>query len=91
MTYVNISIHELVIRAMKYIVHGFVVTIATFLIPENKQNIYECILIGIISATTFSIFELLSPSVGASIINGVRNSIYPDIITGGRIPIYFLR
>ena len=56
----NISMQE---KLVKYLVMGIVVFTSLYYIPEIKLNIQENIMISIISAMTFAIFDMISPTI----------------------------
>lgn len=61
-----IDVSELVRRAIKYLVEGFMVAIAAYAIPKRSLNMEEIVLIGLTAAATFSILDVYLPSMGAS-------------------------
>jgi len=65
----NVSPKEMMTRLCKYIIEGFVVALAVFLIPKNKMDIEEVVVIGLTAAATFSILDMFAPSV---MIQGVK-------------------
>ena len=65
-----VNLSELVKRLVKYLVEGFVVGVAAFLIPKKKISIEDSLWIGLVGAMTFSILDMFSPSIGVSIRQG---------------------
>jgi hypothetical protein len=62
---------EILIRALKYLLEGFVVCLAVFLMPGGaKMPTNEVFLLGVIAAVTFSILDLFAPSIGISMRQG---------------------
>jgi preprotein translocase subunit Sss1 len=53
---------EIVVRIIKYLIEGFVVAIAAFLIPKSKPSVEEVLTVALIAAATFSILDLFAPS-----------------------------
>jgi len=68
MVYFNIT--EFIRRALKYLIEGFIVSLAAFAIPKQTLNIEEILLIALVAAMTFSILDVFIPSMGASARNG---------------------
>ena len=64
-----INTKELTPRLCKYLIEGFVVAIAAWVIPKNNPNIEEVLIIGLTAAATLAILDMFAPSV---IIAGVR-------------------
>ena len=64
-----INTKELTTRLCKYLIEGFVVAIAAWVIPKNNPNIEEVLIIGLTAAATLAILDMFAPSV---IIAGVR-------------------
>lgn len=70
MAITNITFEEFMKRLVKYIVEGFVVGVAAFLIPKKKLSIEDSLWIGLVAAMTFSILDMFAPSIGLSIRQG---------------------
>ena len=68
MVYFNLT--EFIRRALKYLIEGFIVSLAAFAIPKQTLNIEEILLIALVAAMTFSILDVFIPSMGASARNG---------------------
>jgi hypothetical protein len=64
-----INTKELTTRLCKYLIEGFVVAIAAWVIPKNNPNIEEVLIIGLTAAATLAILDMFAPTV---IIAGVR-------------------
>ena len=64
-----INTKELTTRLCKYLIEGFVVAIAAWVIPKNNPNIEEVLIIGLTAAATLAILDMFAPSV---VIAGVR-------------------
>jgi hypothetical protein len=56
---------EIVVRIIKYLIEGLVISCAAFLIPKSKPSVEEVLTIGLIAAATFSILDLFAPSFSA--------------------------
>lgn len=57
---------ELVKRAVKYLVEGFMVAIAAYAIPKKSLNFDEVALISLTAAATFSILDTYVPTMAVS-------------------------
>lgn len=68
MVYFNLS--EFIRRTLKYLIEGFIVSLAAFAIPKQTLNIEEILLIALVAAMTFSILDVFIPSMGVSARNG---------------------
>jgi hypothetical protein len=66
---------EIVIRIIKYLLEGSAVAAAVALIPKKTPSIEEIIVIGLISAATFSILDMLAPSISTGFRTGVGFSL----------------
>lgn len=61
---------ELVKRAIKYLVEGFVVAIVAILVPRKPLNAEEIIIISLTAAAVFAILDVFIPSMGSSVRQG---------------------
>ena len=61
-----LDLGELVRRAIKYLVEGFMVAIAAYAIPKRSLNMDEVALIALTAAATFTILDTYLPSMGVS-------------------------
>ena len=68
MVYFNLT--EFIRRVLKYLIEGFIVSLAAFAIPKQTLNIDEILLIALVAAMTFSILDVFIPSMGVSARNG---------------------
>ena len=68
MVYFNLT--EFIRRVVKYLIEGFIVSLAAFAIPKQTLNIDEILLIALVAAMTFSILDVFIPSMGISARNG---------------------
>ena len=57
---------ELVKRALKYLIEGFMVAIAAYAIPKRSLNFDEVALISLTAAATFSILDTYVPTMAVS-------------------------
>ena len=79
----NVSPKEMMTRLCKYIIEGFVVALAVFIIPKNKMDIEEVIVIGLTAAATFSILDMFAPSVLVGVKQGAGFGIGASLIGWG--------
>ena len=61
-----LDLGELVKRAVKYLVEGFMVAIAAYAIPKRSFNFDEVALISLTAAATFSILDTYVPTMAVS-------------------------
>ena len=61
-----LDLGELVKRAVKYLVEGFMVAIAAYAIPKRSLNFDEVALISLTAAATFSILDTYVPTMAVS-------------------------
>ena len=79
---ITFDVREFFRRIVRVLFEGIAVAVAAFLIPGKKMDAKEIILIGVTAAATFSMLDLLSPSMGSSVRNGAGLSIGVGL-TGG--------
>lgn len=58
-----LDLGELLRRAVKYLVEGFMVAIAAYAIPKRSLNLDEVALIALTAAATFTILDTYLPSM----------------------------
>ena len=73
---------ELIKRAIKYLIEGFIVGVAAYTIPKKSLNIEEVLIIGLMAAATFSVLDVFVPSMGASARSGAGTGIGLGVIGG---------
>jgi hypothetical protein len=61
---------ELVKRAIKYLVEGFVVAIVAILVPRKPLNAEEITIIALTAAAVFAILDVFIPAMGSSVRQG---------------------
>lgn len=76
----NLEISELVKRAIKYLVEGLMVAIASYAIPKRSLNLDEVALIALTAAATFSILDTYIPSMGVSARSGAGFGIGANLV-----------
>lgn len=65
----NVSPKEMMTRLCKYVIEGFVVALAVWMIPKKNMDIEEVVVIGFTAAATFAILDMFAPSV---MVSGVK-------------------
>jgi hypothetical protein len=60
----DLSVTEVVIRIIKYLLEGLAVAVAMIIIPRRIPQVEEIISVSVVAALVFAILDLLSPSVG---------------------------
>jgi ABC-type Co2+ transport system permease subunit len=77
---------EFGVRLMKYLLEGFVVAVAAYLIPSNdglnNKQLQKVVMLGLVAAMTFSILDLFAPSVGSSLRTGSGFSLGSGLVGG---------
>lgn len=73
---------ELARRALKYLIEGLVVAIASYAIPNYKRslNFDEVVLIALTAAATFSILDTYVPSMAVSARSGAGFGIGANMV-----------
>jgi ABC-type Co2+ transport system permease subunit len=77
--------HELVKKAIKYIVEGIIVAFASYVIPKQKLNLEEVTVIALVAAATLAILDTFIPSMGASSRQGAGLAIGTGLAGGLRL------
>jgi len=75
-----VDLGELVKRAVKYLVEGFMVAIAAYAIPAKSLKADEVALIALTAAATFSILDTYIPSMGESARSGAGFGIGANLV-----------
>jgi hypothetical protein len=60
----EVTMNEVFRRLVKYLIEGFVVALAAFVIPKKKLSIEDTLWIAFVAGMTFSILDTFSPSIG---------------------------
>jgi hypothetical protein len=76
----NIDIVELFKRLLKYLIEGFIVSLAAFAIPKQTLNLEEIFLIAAVAAMTFSILDVFIPSMGVNARTGAGLGIGMNLV-----------
>jgi hypothetical protein len=61
-----VDFSELVKKAIKYLIEGFVVAIVAILIPRKSLSVDEIVVICLVATATFAILDVFIPSMGQS-------------------------
>ena len=80
-----VSFSEFVKRAIKYIVEGLMVAVAAFVIPKQKLNIEEVVIIALSAAATFAVLDVFVPSMAASARGGAGFGIGANLVQFPRL------
>ena len=75
-----VDFSEFVKRAIKYIVEGLMVAIAAFVIPKQKLNIEEVVIIALSAAATFAVLDVFVPTMAASARGGAGFGIGANLV-----------
>jgi len=71
---------EILKRALKYLIEGFMVALAAFIIPKHRLRLDECILISLTAAATFSILDTYLPSMAVTARSGAGFGIGANLV-----------
>ena len=75
-----LDLGELVKRAVKYLVEGFMVAIAAYAIPKRSLNFDEVALISLTAAATFSILDTYVPTMAVSARTGAGFGVGANLV-----------
>lgn len=75
-----LDLGELLRRAFKYLVEGFMVAIAAYAIPKRVLNLEEVMLIALTAAATFSILDTFLPSLSVAAHTGAGFGIGANLV-----------
>tara|TARA_B100001287_G_C22473991_1_gene431059 strand:- start:168 stop:410 length:243 start_codon:yes stop_codon:yes gene_type:complete len=75
-----IHLEELLKRAIKYLVEGIMVAIASSAIPKKSLDLEEIALIALTAAATFSILDTYLPSMASSARTGAGFGIGGNLV-----------
>lgn len=84
---------EFVTRLLKYLFEGLVVAVAAYALNGKRTNVGEVVLLGLVASATFSLLDLMAPSVGASVRTGAGLGIGLNLTgaAGGGLPMQMPR
>ena len=71
---------ELIKRALKYLIEGFMVAIAAYAIPKQSLKMEEVMIIALTAAATFSILDTYVPSMGETARTGAGFGIGANLV-----------
>ena len=74
------DLNELIKRAVKYLVEGLMVAIAAFVIPKQKLNVEEVVIIALSAAATFAVLDVFVPTMAASARGGAGFGIGANLV-----------
>jgi ABC-type Co2+ transport system permease subunit len=77
-----LDISELIKRAIKYLVMGFMISLVCFAIPKRSLNLEEIGAISLTAAATFAILDTYLPSISASARQGAGLGIGLGVVGG---------
>jgi ABC-type Co2+ transport system permease subunit len=60
------DLHEIFVKTVKYLVEGFAVAVACFLIGKNKLSNEEIMLIALTAAAVFAVLDMFAPAISYS-------------------------
>ena len=83
----GLNIHEILARAIKYLVEGGAVAVAAYFIPRKKMNLQEIAMIALTAAAVFAILDLYAPAVGIASRQGAGFGIGASLVGFGGVPI----
>ena len=65
------DLKEIIQKSIKYIIEGFAVALAAYVIPKKKLNMNEIATIALTAAATFAVLDVLSPAIAGSVRTGM--------------------
>lgn len=75
-----INIRQFIMRIIKYLVEGLMVSIAAYAIPKTSLKFDEIILIALVAAATFSVLDVFIPAMGESARTGAGFGIGANLV-----------
>ena len=75
-----INIRQFIMRIIKYLVEGLMVSIAAYAIPKTSLKFDEIILIALVAAATFSGLDVFIPVMGESARTGAGFGIGANLV-----------
>jgi hypothetical protein len=67
----SVDFKDALSRVLKYLFGGLVVAFVALILPSNKLELSEVWLLGLTAASTFSVLDLLSPTISSGVRQGV--------------------
>jgi len=71
---------ELVKRALKYLIEGFMVAIAAYAIPKQSLKLEEVMVIALTAAATFAVLDVFVPTMASSARGGAGFGIGANLV-----------
>jgi hypothetical protein len=65
------GLHEVIVKAIKYLVEASAVAIVAYLLPRNKMSLNEVVTLALTAGAVFAILDLYAPGVAMSTRQGV--------------------
>lgn len=78
----SVDSKEIMIRLIKYVLEGLMVAIAAAIIPKNKPDLQDVLIIALVAAATFSLLDMFAPSISTGVKQGLGLSIAGGILGG---------
>jgi ABC-type Co2+ transport system permease subunit len=75
-----VNIRQFIMRIIKYLVEGLMVSIAAYAIPKTSLKFDEIILIALVAAATFSVLDVFIPAMGESARTGAGFGIGANLV-----------
>lgn len=75
-----VNIRQFIMRIIKYLVEGLMVSIAAYAIPKTSLKFDEIILIALVAAATFSVLDVFIPVMGESARTGAGFGIGANLV-----------
>jgi len=66
----GMDLQDILRRVIKYLVEGFAVAVAAYVIPKKKMAISEVAIIGLTAAAIFALLDLFAPRVSQAARHG---------------------
>ena len=79
----SIDLVEIFKRIIKYLLEGFIVCIAAFVLPLRTLKLEEIFMIGLIAACTFAVLDVFVPSIATSARTGAGAGIGFNLVGFG--------
>ena len=71
---------ELIKRALKYLIEGFMVAIAAYAIPKQSLKLEEVMVIALTAAATFAVLDVFVPTMASSASGGAGFGIGANLV-----------
>ena len=74
------DLDELMKRGIKYLIQGFFVAVAAFVIPKQSLDFNEVSTLSLVAAATFAILDTYIPSIGSAARGGAGFGIGANLV-----------